>query len=166
MLFILASYHVIQFAHGNSTTRTGVVAIISLVGSLSYPWYYFSPHNLERRDQIRNMMLPVGQMLDKIVDATMRVQNADRRVRALANDGSAVIDDVVQRSIGGIGNALFVYSTATLVGIGAAPIVPSFAAILFGPVGWLILPLLGVLFGITRNIDRGVQGGKRLKKST
>jgi hypothetical protein len=165
MLFILASYHVIQFAHGKSTTRTGVVAIISLVGSLSYPWYYFSSHNVERREQILNVFAPVSHMIDRILDMTMRVQNTDRRVRALANDASTVADDLVQRSIGAVGTGVFAYATATLVAVGTAPVVPSISAILFGPVGWLILPLLGALFGIGRIIDRGPLGGKRLKNS-
>ena len=144
ILFLLATYYVIQFAHGKTPTYTGIVAIISLLGSMAYPAYYFSPLNSEHREQVVDTILPIGAIVERM---------------------NNVVDSGIDRTFGGVANATFAYGSTALVGTAAAPFVPAFAALLTGPLGWFLLPLLAFLMGVSRHHNRRILGGKRLKKT-
>jgi hypothetical protein len=165
MLFMLATYYVIQFAHGKVPVHTGVVAIISLIGSMAYPIYYFSPVNLAHREQVVDAILPIGALVERVNNSLQApLDSAEGRVRLLAADASTAVESGLDRATGGVANATFAYGGTALVATAAAPFAPALAAILAGPLGWFMLPILAFLMGVSRSSNRRIMGGKRLKK--
>ena len=147
MLFMIATYYVIQFAHGKTSTYTGVISIISLVVSLTYPMYYFSDLNSGHREQIFDTLFPVGAIVDRAVAQT-----------------NAAVDTGTKRALTGTVGAAGTYATAYTLSLAAAPYAPAVAAILGGPLGWFLLPLIAFLVVVSRKPDREIVGGKRSKK--
>jgi hypothetical protein len=147
MLFMIATYYVIQFAHGKTSTYTGVVSIISLLVSFSYPMYYFSDLNSGHREEIFDTLFPVGAIVDRAVGQT-----------------NAAVDAGTQHALVGTVSAASTYAAAYTLSLAAAPYVPALAGILGGPLGWFLLPLIAFLVGVSRKPGRDIVGGKRSKK--
>lgn len=161
MLFIMATYYVIKFAHGEVPTRTGVVAIISLIGSVCYPIYYFSGYNPDNKvQQTIDAVLPIPEVLDNAFDLIQRGRTLHRDVRDTASE-------VTDSALGGVANATFAYGTTALISTASLSYIPGLAAVLAGPFGWLVIPLFAFLLGATRDTSRRfrVYGGKRAKKT-
>jgi Tfp pilus assembly protein PilE len=161
MLFALATYYVIQFAHGKAPVYTGVVAIISLLGSVAYPIYYFSPLNSVHREQVVDAILPIGALVERVnVAMTGPLDDAEGRVRLLANDAGNVVNTGIDRATSGVANATFAYAGTALVSTALTTVAPAAAGILGGPLVWLFAAL-AFLMGISRHPNRRVLGGKR-----
>ena len=161
MLFALATYYVIQFAHGKAPVYTGVVAIISLIGSVAYPIYYFSPLNSAHREQVVDAIFPVGALVERASEAINGpLDAAEGRVRLLANDAGDVVNTGIDRATSGVANATFAYAGTALVSTALTTVAPAAAGVLAGPIVWLFAAL-AFLMGISRHPNRRVLGGKR-----
>jgi len=165
MLFVLATYYVIQYAHGQVPSHTGVVAIISLIGSVCYPIYYFSSVNSAHREQVFDAILPIGALVGRVNESLQDpLDSAEGRVRGLAGDAAAAMDSGIDRATGGLANATFAYGSTALIATASASYVPGLAALLSGPLGWFLIPLLALFIGISREGNRRILGGKRVKR--
>uniref|UniRef100_A0A6C0CS40 Uncharacterized protein n=1 Tax=viral metagenome TaxID=1070528 RepID=A0A6C0CS40_9ZZZZ len=147
MLFMLSAYHVIQYAYGKETPRNGTIAILSLFGSMCYPIYYFSAGNSEYRADVFNSLVPIGAVVGNAL-----------------NPVEDVLDRGINRVAGAGMNAAYVGAAGALIAPAIAPAIPAFAALLAGPLGVIILPLLAFLGSLINNRQRLFGGGKHLKK--
>lgn len=146
MLFMLSAYYLIQYTYGKETQRIGIIAIISLLGSVSYPIYYFSAHNAGHRADVFNSLVPVGAVVENVLNPVENV--VDRGINRVAGAGM---------------NAAYVSAAGALVAPAIAGGLPWFAAILTGPLGVYIFPLLAFL-GSLINDEPRLFGGGRLKR--
>jgi len=152
ILFILSAYYVIQYTYGKETPRNGIIAIISLLGSVSYPIYYFSSLNSANKvQQVADVLFPIPALLHETHALHQEVRQT----------GSQLVDS----AIGGTANGLVAYGSTALVAVASAPYIPGLATILAGPLGWLIIPVFAFLLGITRDNTRRfrIYGGKHSK---
>lgn len=161
-LFALSAYYVIQFANGSVPVHTGVVAIISMVGTVAYPVYYFSPLNSAHREQLLDTIMPFAAVAEMVTKNPL--DSIERRVRGVANDGFAAFEEGVDRTTGGVANAAVAYGSTALLATASYSVAPGLAAFLSGPFGWVLLPLFAFLIGFTRNSKLRVYGGKRPSK--
>ena len=160
ILFVMATYYVIKFAYGDVPTRTGVIAIISLIGSVCYPIYYFSSYNSENKVQeIIDSLLPIPAVIDSVENLLDRGTSMHLQLR---HSGGEIVDS----ALGGVANGTFAYASTALISTASLPYIPGLAAILAGPFGWLVIPLFAFLLGATRDTSRRfrVFGGKRAKR--
>jgi hypothetical protein len=148
MLFMLSAYHVIQYVYGKETPRNGIIAIISLLGSICYPIYYFSNINAAHRAEIFNNIIPVGAVVGNAI-----------------NPVEDVLDRGVNRVAGAGMNAAYVGAAGALIAPAVATALPWLATILTGPLGMYIFPLLAFLGSLINDQPRLFGGGKLKRKA-
>jgi hypothetical protein len=147
ILFVMSTYYVIKFAHGEAPTRTGIIAIVSLIGSICYPIYFFSVHNSAYRQDLILTVFPMGSVVTQLTGIANRIADsaANRAADRIQDRAQGAIVAVNEKAQTGVSkfisagfNAIFAVSTLALltpvVGL-AAPVVAEILASAYVTVG-------------------------------
>lgn len=140
MLFIMATYYVIKFAHGEVPTRTGVVAIISLIGSVCYPIYYFSSYNSPHRQDVIRSIFPVGQIITQQMDEVAAA--AEGHTLRIADRASQAKNEGLTKFVSAGTNGVFTFATLALLAPALGPVAPVISAMLSTFTATTVVPLL------------------------
>jgi hypothetical protein len=140
ILFVMASYYVIKFAHGDVPTRTGVVAIICLIGSLCYPAYYFSSYNSAHRQDVIRSFFPVGFFLTQQMDEVAAA--AEQHANRAADQVNQTKNDILSKITAAGTNGVFTFATLALLAPALGPVAPAVSALLSTFTATTVVPLL------------------------
>lgn len=163
LIFLIVSMiQISKWIYGETSTQNGILAIIALIGSLSYLTYFFSESNAEaRQTAFSELFAPVRDLGQQAADAALN--GAETAVITRGTQHAATLMSLPSVA-GAITTGAYFYSIAKLpVVFGAVNSILMYAfSTTIGPTGPLIFAVVASIFSLfSRSTTSG--GRKRLK---
>jgi hypothetical protein len=163
LIFLIVSMiQISKWIYGETSTQNGIIAIIALVGSLSYLTYFFSESNAEaRQTTLSELLTPVRSIGQHAADAAL--DGAETAVVVRGSRHAANFMSLPSVA-GAITTGAYFYSIASLpVVLNAMNSVLTFLfSTTAGPAGPIIFAVLASTISMFTHDT--VTGGRRLKK--